>query len=99
VLEDPDRRRTGMRGVYEELAPQKRSVHIESFDDFPGPGARVTTLFDEKDGTTTMTVTVLAASKEIRDAVVASGMEHGAAETYDRLAALLEEAASLQFPK
>jgi hypothetical protein len=37
-----------------------------------------------------MTVTVLAASKEIRDAVVASGMEHGAAETYDRLAALLE---------
>jgi hypothetical protein len=44
-------------------------------------------------------VTVLAASKEIRDAVVASGMEHGAAETYDRLAALLEEAASLQFPK
>jgi hypothetical protein len=33
---------------------------------------------------------MLAASKEIRDAVVASGMEHGAAETYDRLAALLE---------
>jgi uncharacterized protein YndB with AHSA1/START domain len=50
----------------------------------------VTTVFDEKDGTTTMTVTVLAASKEVRDAVLASGMEHGAAETYDRLAALLE---------
>jgi hypothetical protein len=32
-------------------------------------------------------VTVLAASKEISDAVVASGMEHGAAETYDRLSA------------
>jgi hypothetical protein len=42
----------------------------------------VTAVFDEKDGTTTMTVTVLAASKEIRDAVVASGMEHGAAESY-----------------
>jgi hypothetical protein len=28
-------------------------------------------------------------SKEVRDAVVESGMEHGAAETYDRLAALL----------
>jgi hypothetical protein len=62
-----------MRRVYEELAPPERSVHIESFEDFPGPGARVTTLFDETDGTTTMTVTVLAASKEIRDAVVASG--------------------------
>jgi hypothetical protein len=35
---------------------------FESFDDFPGLGARVTTLFDEKDGMTTMTVTVLAAS-------------------------------------
>jgi hypothetical protein len=37
-----------------------------------------------------MTVTVLAASNEIRDAVLASGMEHGAAETYDRLAELVE---------
>jgi hypothetical protein len=32
---------------------------------------------------------LLAESKEVRDAVLASGMEHGAAETYDRLAALL----------
>jgi uncharacterized protein YndB with AHSA1/START domain len=87
VLEDPKGRRMGMRGVYEELVPPGRSVHIESFDGFPGRGA-VTTLFDEKDGTTTMTV--LSASKEICDAVVASGMEHGAAETYDRLAALAE---------
>lgn len=37
-----------------------------------------------------MAVTLLPASKEVRDAVVASGMEHGAAETYDRLAALVE---------
>jgi hypothetical protein len=55
----------------------------------PWPGGRVTTVFDETDGTTTMTVTVLAASKEIRDAVVSSGIEHGAAESYDRLAGLL----------
>jgi hypothetical protein len=32
----------------------------------------MTTLFDEKDGATTMTVTLLAASKEIRD-----GTRHG----------------------
>jgi uncharacterized protein YndB with AHSA1/START domain len=94
VIEDPKGRRMGMRGVYEELAAPERSVHIESFDDFPGPGARVTTVFDEKDGTTTMTVTVRAESKEVRDAVLASGMEHGAAETYDRLAALLESGAA-----
>jgi hypothetical protein len=29
-------------------------------------------------------------SAEIRDAVIKSGMEHGAAESYDRLAELLE---------
>jgi uncharacterized protein YndB with AHSA1/START domain len=89
VLEGQGGRRMGMRGEYKELS-LGRSVHMESFDDFPGPAAQVTTLFDEKDGTTTMTVTVLSASKAIRDAVVASGMEHGAAESYDRLAALLE---------
>ena len=49
----------------------------------------MTTLFDEMDGATTMTVTVLAASKEVRDAVLASGMEHGAAEGYYRLAGAL----------
>ena len=95
VTQDPKGRRMGMRGVYQELEPPARSVHIETFDDFPGPGARVTTVLEEtKQGqqevTTTMTVTVLAESKEVRDAVVASGMEHGAAETYDRLAALVE---------
>jgi hypothetical protein len=36
-----------------------------------------------------MTVRVLSASK-IRDAVLASGIEHGAVESYDRLAALVE---------
>lgn len=64
-------------------------MHIESFDDFLVRGAGESVL-KEKDGTTTMTVMVLAASKEIRDAVVASGMEHDAAESYDRLAELLE---------
>jgi hypothetical protein len=31
-----------------------------------------------------MTVTVLSASKETRDAVLANGIEHGAAESCDR---------------
>lgn len=88
VLEGPGGRRMGMRGRYKELSPE-RTVHMESFDDFPGE-SQVTSVLTEQDGKTTMTVTVLAASKEVRDAVVASGMEHGAAESYDRLAALVE---------
>jgi hypothetical protein len=36
-----------------------------------------------------LAVTVLYQSQEIRDAVIKSGMEHGAAECYDRLAEML----------
>jgi uncharacterized protein YndB with AHSA1/START domain len=93
VLRGPDGRDMGMRGVYRELAPPDRSVHMESFDDFPG-SSQVTTTFVEKDGKTTMTATVLCESKQIRDAVIQSGMEHGAAESYDKLAELLEENAT-----
>jgi hypothetical protein len=38
---------------------------------------------------TTMTGTILYTSKEIRDLILKSGMEHGAAESYDRLAEIL----------
>ena len=36
VLRGPDGKDMGMRGVYTELAPPERSVHMESFDDYPG---------------------------------------------------------------
>jgi hypothetical protein len=35
---------------------------------------------------------VLYPSQEVRDAVIKSGMEHGAAESYDKLAELLASA-------
>src|SRR5262245_20328692 len=88
VLEGPDGTRMGMRGVYRELNPPERSVHMESTDDYPGE-SQVTTVFVEKGGKTTMTVTCLYPSKEVRDIVIQTGMEHGAAESYDRLNELL----------
>jgi uncharacterized protein YndB with AHSA1/START domain len=90
VLRGPDGTEMGMRGVYREITPPERTVHMESFDDYPGE-SQVTAEFDERDGKTTMTATVLYESKEVRDAVVQSGMEHGAAESYDKLAELLAE--------
>ena len=68
--------------------PGKRTVHTESFDDYPGDSV-VTVVLTEHEGRTTLTGTVRYESQEVRDAVIESGMEHGAAETYDRLAALL----------
>ena len=88
VLRGPDGRDMGMRGTYREIVPPERSVHVESFDDYPGESL-VTAVFTEQGGKTTLTVTVQYPSREVRDAVIASGMEHGAAESYDKLAELL----------
>jgi uncharacterized protein YndB with AHSA1/START domain len=88
VLRSPDGKDMGMRGVYREIVPPERSVHIESFDDYPGE-SQVTAVFSEQGGKTTLTATILYPSREVRDAVIRSGMEHGAAESYDRLAELL----------
>ena len=88
VLRGPDGKDMGMRGVYREIVAPERSVHMESFDDFPGE-SQVTSVFTEQGGKTTLTATVLYPSREVRDIVIQSGMEHGAAESYDKLAELL----------
>src|SRR5258705_1024303 len=90
-LRVPDGKQMGMRGVYREITPPERSVHMESFDDYPGE-SQVTAVFVEQEGKTTLAATVLYPSREVRDAVIKSGMEHGAAESYDKLAELLASA-------
>ena len=88
VLRGPDGRDMGMRGVYQEITPPERLVSTESFDDYPGESLN-TLILSEEDGKTTFTITVRYQSQEIRDAVIKSGMEHGAAECYDKLAEML----------
>jgi uncharacterized protein YndB with AHSA1/START domain len=88
VLRGPDGSDMGMRGTYREINPPERSVHTESFDDYPGE-SQVTTELREEAGKTTLIATVLYPSQEVRDAVIQSGMEHGAAESYDKLAEML----------
>jgi len=89
VLRGPDGKDMGMRGVYREIVAPERSVHMESFDDFPDKPHQVTSLLTEEGGKTTLVATVRYPSKEVRDIVLKSGMEHGAAESYDKLAELL----------
>jgi uncharacterized protein YndB with AHSA1/START domain len=92
VMRGPDGQEMGMSGVYREIERPARLVYTESFDDYPGETIN-TGVLTEKDGKTTFTATVLYQSKEHRDAVLDSGMQRGAAETYDRLA---EHLAGLQ---
>lgn len=88
VLRGPNGREMSMHGEYREITRPEGSVHTEVIDSFPVESV-VRTVLEEESGRTTLTGTVSYPTKEIRDMVVKSGMEHGAAETYDRLAELL----------
>lgn len=88
----PDGTEMAMKGVYREVVPPERIVRTESFEfgcDSQGGEQLGTLILTEKDGKTTLTLTVLYPSKEARDATIASGMEHGVAAGYDRLDELL----------
>jgi uncharacterized protein YndB with AHSA1/START domain len=77
-----------MRGEYREVAPPERLVSTENWGG-DWPETVNTLVLSEKDGKTTVTLTVLYPSKEARDRAAETGMKEGAAETFDRLAELL----------
>jgi len=80
-------------GTFREIGPD-RVVHTESFEGMPGESV-VTTTWLEDGGQTTMKVVMAFPSKELRDQVLATGMNEGAAESYDvleNLVATLEAA-------
>ena len=85
----------GMGGVYREIVPPERIVATEAFDDPWYEGEALdTTEFEEKSGRTTVTITMLLESKEVRDAILNSGMERGMAAGYDRLDEILASQAT-----
>jgi len=72
-------------GVYREINPPERVVFTEIFEEFPDAESVVTAVLTEENGKTRLTATVRYPSVEVRDAVMQSGMAHGAAISYDRL--------------
>lgn len=87
-----DREEMGVSGTFREIVPPERIVHTEVFnDDWTGGGSLVTTMLDEMDGRTTMSMTIHYASPESRAIALASGMLEGMTVTYDRLDAMLAE--------
>jgi uncharacterized protein YndB with AHSA1/START domain len=74
-------------GVYREIGDD-RVVHSERFNNNPEE-AMITTTWVERDGKTTMTLVMRFSSQAVRDMVISTGMEHGAAESYDNLEALV----------
>lgn len=72
-------------GVYREIAPPDRVVFTEIYEPFPDAESVVTAVFTEEQGKTRLTATVRYHSVQVRDLVLQTGMEKGAAISYDRL--------------
>jgi uncharacterized protein YndB with AHSA1/START domain len=86
----PDGTEFGFRGEFREIAPPEKLVNTFEFEGMPGHITEDAAVFTDVDGKTRLTVTSTFANREDLDGMVSSGMEGGAAETWDRLAELLE---------
>ena len=78
-------------GEYVEIDPPRKLVFTEIFEDYPDVVTTVTSVLTEEGGKTRLTATVRYPSKEVRDMVKSTGMEHGAGISYDRLEDLVAE--------
>jgi uncharacterized protein YndB with AHSA1/START domain len=86
-------------GAYTEVTPHSRLVYTQMFEptasgSMPADnGITITVTLDEQDGRTRLVERVHCPSQEVRDTILASGMEHGMRESMDQLEEL---AASLR---
>lgn len=82
-----------LTGEYVELTPFSRIVHVERMHlPDPTPDNRVETRFEADGAGTLMTMRMTLPDNETRTAMLASGMEHGMAASYDRMETLFEPA-------
>ncbi|MEA2704545.1 MAG: hypothetical protein QOD63_2490 [Actinomycetota bacterium] len=80
----------GFHGCFHEVRPSELIVQTFTFEGFPDGVALERLVFEDLgDGRTRLTATSLVDSFEGRDAFLASGMEEGVHEVYERLDELL----------
>jgi uncharacterized protein YndB with AHSA1/START domain/uncharacterized glyoxalase superfamily protein PhnB len=96
VWRGPEAAEMTMRGVYREVRAPERMVRTESMEfGSESVGEQLATLvLTEQGDKTLLTLTLNYATKEARDAVVASGMAAGVSASYDRLEGVLASVAS-----
>jgi uncharacterized protein YndB with AHSA1/START domain len=87
----PDGFEVAFHGEYLEIVPNERLVSTEVYEGVPQPadgpeqGTVNTATFSEENGRTKLTVLVQAPSKDVRDAIIESGMEDGLQDALDLL--------------
>jgi uncharacterized protein YndB with AHSA1/START domain len=87
VHRGPEAEEYAFRGEFREIVRPERIVWNFEFEGFPGSISVETVTFEEHDGKTTLTATSVFDTVEERDGMLQSGMETGAAESWDRLEA------------
>ncbi|MCW2920657.1 MAG: polyketide cyclase [Thermoleophilia bacterium] len=87
---DPDGTEYVFRGEYLEIDPPNALTQTFEFMGMPGAISTERLTLTEQDGGTLLRVVSDYGSVEAAQAVVSSGMENGASETYDRLEEILE---------
>jgi uncharacterized protein YndB with AHSA1/START domain len=78
-------------GEYREIAPEARLVTTEVYEGAGPDAALVTTIFRADGDRTTMEQVMEVSSREVRDMILATGMEGGMQESYDALEAVAAE--------
>lgn len=80
------------RGVYHDITAPERLVFTFEWEGLPGHVFLETVTLEEHGGKTIIIDSSVFQSVEDRDGMIQAGMETGAAESWDRLEALLKEA-------
>jgi uncharacterized protein YndB with AHSA1/START domain len=81
-------------GLYHTVEPMSRLLHTFEYEGAPGEVMVEQIRFVEEGGDTIVEDTMIMASSEALQAMVGTGMEEGAVQTFQRLAALLERLAA-----
>ena len=88
---DTDGTEYGFFGAFHEVRPNERIVQTFTYDGVPDGVSLETAIFEDLGGRTRVTTTSIVDTMESRDAILASGMDVGVTEGYERLDELLAQ--------
>ena len=89
VIEHPEHGQSAFRGTYREVDPPEKLEQTFEWEGMPGHVVVETATFEDLGGRTKVTTRSLFHTAEERDGMLASGMEGGLNESYERLDELL----------
>ena len=93
IMHNSDGSQTGFRGAYREVTAPERIVQTFEWEPMAGHVSVETATFEDLGDRTRVVTTSIFHTTEERDGMLASGMEGGMQETFQRLDALIERLA------